>query len=311
VGAVWLWRYGKGPLVIDVINCSLNSPISPCVNNAGLKHYVGVDIAKGTLDDFVERIISMSKQGGRSGILSVVHCLVAADLGAVGVSLNTTPLQTYSFTTRKWATTIPLPLNEAARNAQFDVASCQFAMHYMFETRARASRFFDEISRNLRAGGYFIATTMDSRVVADWALQQMTEGNSTHPNKTDDEHEEELCIYSDNVENTLLPESAGGDLVVRMKFEQSQWSRLVKRLDGSRDSSEATEDDGFGVRYTFTLYDTPPSKESGASAVDAPEWLVPLGQPLEDLAAENGMRVVMCMNFHDFITQNMRKYELM
>lgn len=297
--------------LVNKVNLSLSYVL--IFSSTGLQHYVGVDIAKGALDDFVGRVEAISKESGRSGIFSVVHCLVAADLGAKDISLHSSPLQTYFSSTRSWSTSIPLPLSEATTNARFDVASCQFAMHYMFETRERAGRFFDEISTNLKPGGYFIATTMDSRVVADWALQKMTQAVKTRI--AEPSGFEELCIYADTVENSLLADSQGhsdgGDLMVRMKFETSQWNRLVRRLESSRGNG-ILNDDGFGVRYTFTLYDNPPSGESGAaSAVDAPEWLVPLGQPLEELAKEHGMRVALCMNFHDFITQNMRRYDMM
>lgn len=47
----------------------------------------------------------------------------------------------------------------------FDVASMQFALHYMGQTEGRMRRFLHEVSRHLRLGGIFIATTMDSRVL--------------------------------------------------------------------------------------------------------------------------------------------------
>lgn len=41
----------------------------------------------------------------------------------------------------------------------------QFALHYMGQTEQRMRRFLNEVSRHLRVGGIFIATTMDSRVL--------------------------------------------------------------------------------------------------------------------------------------------------
>ena len=284
-----------------------------------------MDIAKGTLDDFGGRIDAISKTSGRSGILSIVHCLVEADLGADGVSLNSTPLLTYSPSTKSWSKRIPLPLSDAARNASFDVASCQFAMHYMFETRTKASRFFAEISRNLRPGGYFIATTMDSRVVADWALQEMTRnGVAINIDNGEDRNgtKHDLCIYADDLEDSLPGESGSGgkndgteeakhcnDLMLRMEFEDTQWKRLVEQHTAEAKQHEA-HDDSFGVRYRFTLYDTPPTN-TGASAVNAPEWLVPLGRPLQELAEEHGLRLVLCKNFHSFIVDNMKNPDMM
>lgn len=43
----------------------------------------------------------------------------------------------------------------------FDVVSCQFAIHYFFQTPEKLHGFLDNVSRNLRKGGIFIATFMD------------------------------------------------------------------------------------------------------------------------------------------------------
>lgn len=41
----------------------------------------------------------------------------------------------------------------------------QFALHYMGQTEGRMRHFLHEVSRRLRVGGIFVATTMDSRVL--------------------------------------------------------------------------------------------------------------------------------------------------
>jgi hypothetical protein len=72
------------------------------------------------------------------------------------------------------------------------------------------------------------------------------------------------------------------------------WNRI---LETSR-----TDCDPFGIEYQFSLYDQPPSVDSlSQAAVNAPEWLVPLGQELIDLAQDCGFEVVLCENFHQFI----------
>ena len=43
----------------------------------------------------------------------------------------------------------------------FDVASCQFAIHYFFESHEHLNGFFGNVAANLRRGGLFIATFMD------------------------------------------------------------------------------------------------------------------------------------------------------
>lgn len=48
----------------------------------------------------------------------------------------------------------------------------QFALHYMGQSEARMRRFMHEVSRHLRVGGVFIATTMDSRVLIQLLMRQ-------------------------------------------------------------------------------------------------------------------------------------------
>jgi hypothetical protein len=49
---------------------------------------------------------------------------------------------------------------------QFDVVSMQFAIHYLFENEIKLRTFLQNVSDNLKIGGYFIGTSMDgSRVV--------------------------------------------------------------------------------------------------------------------------------------------------
>ena len=47
----------------------------------------------------------------------------------------------------------------------FDVASCQFALHYSFGSEARARRALQNVSSLLRAGGVFLGTTADADVL--------------------------------------------------------------------------------------------------------------------------------------------------
>lgn len=49
----------------------------------------------------------------------------------------------------------------------FDVVSCQFAVHYFFESRATLGAFLDNVAKNLRPGGLFVGTCMDGNAVAD------------------------------------------------------------------------------------------------------------------------------------------------
>ena len=47
----------------------------------------------------------------------------------------------------------------------FDVASCQFALHYAFSSESRALDFFRNVKSALVPGGYFIATVPDEQAL--------------------------------------------------------------------------------------------------------------------------------------------------
>ena len=61
---------------------------------------------------------------------------------------------------RRFLTTIP----PFAKNG-FDMVSCQFAIHYFFETEEKLKGFMANIRDNLRHGGVFITTFMDGNTV--------------------------------------------------------------------------------------------------------------------------------------------------
>jgi len=50
-------------------------------------------------------------------------------------------------------------------NDGFDVASCQFAIHYFFKDRATLSSFAENLNSILKVGGYFVGTCMDGEAV--------------------------------------------------------------------------------------------------------------------------------------------------
>ena len=48
------------------------------------------------------------------------------------------------------------------KDIMFDLVSCQFALHYCFESLPQAECMLKNISENLKIGGFFIGTTPDS-----------------------------------------------------------------------------------------------------------------------------------------------------
>jgi hypothetical protein len=135
-----------------------------------LSTYVGVDIAKTSLVDFVERLQVLPLQS-QSKIIS----LVEMDMGDLSSSLTTSPFTTYTVQNQRWSKMIPFPVMVNQQKLEFDIASCQFAVHYMFQSRDKARHFFSQIHDQLASHGVIVMTTVDSRVISDLVLHEITE----------------------------------------------------------------------------------------------------------------------------------------
>lgn len=61
-------------------------------------------------------------------------------------------------------------------STKFDVVSCQFAVHYFFQTKERLEGFLRNVSYNLRPNGRFIATFMDGQKVHSLLNKNKEEG---------------------------------------------------------------------------------------------------------------------------------------
>lgn len=57
-------------------------------------------------------------------------------------------------------------------NMLFDLAVIQFAYHYSFETIEQATKMIENVSRNLREGGYFVGSTVNANKVVAHTLAQ-------------------------------------------------------------------------------------------------------------------------------------------
>jgi mRNA (guanine-N7-)-methyltransferase len=56
-------------------------------------------------------------------------------------------------------------LKKIPQEIYFDLVSCQFAMHYHFESEVRLRAFLKNVTTRLNKGGYFIGTIIDSNVL--------------------------------------------------------------------------------------------------------------------------------------------------
>lgn len=303
--------------------------------------------------------------------------LICADMGYDSLSASRLPVHSWCPTKHnknvyegRWEDVVPFVKINGGNASEYDnyfhVGSCQFAMHYMFQSLAQASNFFAEISKYLCVGGVFVATTIDCRVVTDLLLNQRygsscggnRSTNSNLSSKTDSDnndsgdsgaidlfeeviksHRPLVPIDRDQEKMVLEFRNDFGDLLLELSFQPQHWKRLVahdkttssdtnsngssdsetngngRGIDGvgggadcvavnSNNTRRSLEEftDCFGIEYTFALRDN-----TEEAAVNAPEWIVPLGAPLEALAAEHDLEIVSCRNFHEIYSDCIEK----
>jgi len=104
-------------------------------------------------------------------------------------------------------------------NRAFDVVSCQFALHYFFESSEILDTFLRNVSDYLRDGGYFITSCMDGDTVHNlfrtnkssvvtgkvngntvWAIQK---GYDTYNPETDDAYAKEIQVYLETTRKSI------------------------------------------------------------------------------------------------------------
>jgi len=159
----------------------------------------------------------------------------------------------------------------------------------MMQTRKRARRFFHTVSQLLDVGGNLVATTIDARVVLD---HLMNTGYDLHF-RDGGEKEKHENIFADAGDDDHLIVSVG-EGACQLKFDRD----IVKKML----TPNASEEDLFGLEYTFTLVEGKDHAAGVGQAVNLPEWLIPL-PVLNELAREAGLTLEYAQNFHEFFME--------
>jgi mRNA (guanine-N7-)-methyltransferase len=155
----------------------------------------------------------------------------------------------------------------------FDLVSCQFAIHYAFENEQRVRQLLENVTCRLRPGGFFIGTTPDANVLVS--------------------------------KLRAAPEMSFGNNIYRVVFDRPQAGEPgnVSALEHAADPDESqltavlpsgkrfAPTQPFGIRYRFTLDE---------NVEDCPEYLVHF-PTFERIAKEYGLALLLHMNFHAFV----------
>ena len=278
---------GKTPLRVLDLACGKGGDLNKwALHSRGIKGYVGIDVARGSLKDAAIRAREMRRKNKLSKAIFLVADL-GADVPGRKKSLKHNHMQKLlSWSLEDETENESSPPNFTMKRGggisetdRFDVVSIQFAIHYMMSSKTRARRFFHTVSQLLEIGGNLVCTTIDARVVIEHLLNL---GNNYH--------------FEANMEaefTEAVVEAGAG--ACKIKFEPS----MVKRILTSLSDGSSVEEDLFGLQYTFTLVEGSDHASGVGDAVNLPEWLTPL-PVLEALAREAGLELESAQNFHEF-----------
>jgi len=143
---------GRGRIRVLDMGCGKGGDLQKW-QRAGVSHVVGVDIAATSIEQCKDRYHEMK---GRNR-----DRVYAGEFYAV----DCTKQRTRDFYRDK--------------DIKFDLVSCQFALHYCFESLPQAECMLRNISENLKKGGFFIGTTPDSN---DIMARLQSSGSNTFGN---------------------------------------------------------------------------------------------------------------------------------
>lgn len=279
----------KEPLRVLDLACGKGGDLTKWILHArGMKHYVGIDVARGSLKDAAERARGMRQRKKLDN--AIFSC---ADLGSDVPGRKRTP------TSKRLQKLLTWKLEDEAlyesgppefkmeggggilETDKFDVVSIQFAIHYMMQTGQRARRFFHTVSQLLEVGGLLAFTTIDARVIIS---HMMNLGLNFHFDPDKDPDFKEVVVEA-------------GSGACKLKFEP----QIVKKILQSQSDGSNGEEELFGLEYTFTLVEGSDHAAGVGDAVNLPEWLIPV-PVLVALGKEAGLELDYVQNFHEFYT---------
>ncbi|GMH93031.1 hypothetical protein TrVE_jg7777 [Triparma verrucosa] len=237
-------------------------------NILGVKNYVGVDVARVRLEEAQRRV------EGFKGLRFERWSFFKVDLGEEGLEGRVEECRREGGkSVWRWTG------GDFRIGFKFDVVSCQLALHYMMQSKEKARNCFKTISDNLREGGTFIITTMDSRYVLE---RLMGLGGDLMDGK-----ERVIEIGSEGLCSIKVP------------------GETVRRIF-SRDEP-LTSENWYGLKYEFKLLDT---LEPGAGAppgsnvsVDLEESLLPL-ELAKSVMEEYGLVLQERLNFSEYFQKH-------
>uniref|UniRef100_A0A7S3JZR9 mRNA (guanine-N(7))-methyltransferase n=1 Tax=Aureoumbra lagunensis TaxID=44058 RepID=A0A7S3JZR9_9STRA len=282
------------PINVLDLACGKGGDLAKWARLGPLSSYAGVDIAESSLEDLRTRL-----RDSRNTLTQLEETrLVAANLGKRSLR-ESGDWRVLDMNSGTWSIT-----DGTALNRRYDVASIQFALHYVFQQESKATTFFADVAALLRPNGVLVATTVDARALCELMLTRGKQTQCNGPSPTAHgwwraDIEDELSEIATQGLEPLRHRTFEPRIPLTVWMEQQVIDRLIthdtRKLNSNNNSY-------FGLRYWFQLRDSAQSE-----AVDSPEWLAP-PELLTKLATDCGLQLESRHNFADFLAQRQNEY---
>lgn len=143
--------------------------------DAGFTNVVGIDINLDNImnnnDGAYKRLYKSNRNDGKRTNVIFLQKDVSEAWSDINSIENETMFDLYKLVSRNEKPKPSIPHNiskfKNILNNNFDVVSCQFAIHYMFENENKLNTFCKNVDDVLKPGGYFIGTCLDGLKVAN------------------------------------------------------------------------------------------------------------------------------------------------
>ncbi len=206
-----------------------------------VKLYVGADLSEESLKNAVDRIIKLKSEKFQN--LLTKCFFITEDVSDPNNNL----------------------LKKIPSEFLFDFVSCQFAMHYHFESEIKVRAFLENVTARLNEGGYFVGTIIDSNVLIKRLRNRKYPGNKY-----------------------LNEKYTFGNDFYSVKFYQKRFPK---------------ENGPYGIKYGFYLEDSIDKRDEFGKIKYVGEYLVIFDNFVE-LCKEYDLHLVERKNFTEYYEDN-------
>ena len=235
---------GKGIAVLELC-CGKGGDLDKYFLNQ-IKLFVGADISKESLDNAMARLEKIKNEKYNDNFR--VKCIfIKEDLSS--------PQNRF--------------LEKIDKKYNFDLVSCQFSLHYHFESEKRLNAFLVNASSRLCEGGYFIGTIIEDNVIVKRLRNRKHIANNKYIN-------EKLTF---------------GNEFYSVKFFQKHFN---------------IKDGPFGIKYGFYLEDSIDNRDEEGKIKYVEEYLIVFKEFVE-LCKKYDLYLVEKQNFTNFYDEYIKK----